>query len=149
MNIALQKLNQNNVREMQELLAVFSSVFEVENFVAPNDDYIAELLQNDSFIAIVATMDGRVVGGLTIYVLKQYYSEDSLAYLYDLAVLQKFQRQGIGKQIMEFTIRYCKSAGYKELYVQAEKIDEHAIDFYRVTKPSTEMTVVHFGYDLK
>lgn len=41
---------------------------------------------------------------------------------------------------------YCRINGYQEMFVQAEKIDDYAVAFYRSTKPSDELKAVHFSY---
>lgn len=93
-------------------------------------------------------MNTKIVGGLSVYILEQYYSKKPLAYLYDLAVLKEFQRKGVGRKLMEFVTRYCRQKGIEEVFVQADKADEYAIEFYRSTKPTNEEQVVHFTYRL-
>jgi aminoglycoside 3-N-acetyltransferase I len=62
--------------------------------------------------------------------------------------LQEYQRQGIGKSLVAFTNQYCRERGYEEVFVQADKADDYAIDFYRLTQPTAEEQVVHFYYKL-
>jgi aminoglycoside 3-N-acetyltransferase I len=38
--------------------------------------------------------------------------------------------------------------GFEEVFVQADKIDTNAVDFYRSTKPTEEEQVLHFYYRL-
>lgn len=71
-----------------------------------------------------------------------------MAYIYDLAVLTEYQRQGVGKQLIEFIKAYCEKQGSEGVFVQADKPDDYAIDFYRKTRPTTEEPVVHFSYNL-
>jgi aminoglycoside 3-N-acetyltransferase I len=71
-----------------------------------------------------------------------------LAYLYDLAVLPEYQRKGVGKKLINFTNSYCKERGFEEVYVQADKADDYALDFYRSTNPTKEEDVSHFYYKL-
>jgi aminoglycoside 3-N-acetyltransferase I len=82
-------------------------------------------------------------------VLDQYYSTKPLAYLYDLAVLTEYQRKGVGRKLIEFTNNYCRQEGFKEVFVQADKMDDYALDFYRSTNPTLEEQVVHFSYIFK
>ncbi|MDR7130285.1 aminoglycoside 3-N-acetyltransferase I [Algoriphagus sp. 4150] len=147
--IEMKVLMPNEIDEFQELISVFELVFEMENFKRPANSHLQGILAKDSFISIVALHNKKVVAGLTIYLLDQYYSDKKLAYLYDLAVLTEYQRKGIGKQLILFTKEYCKRNGFEELYVQAEKVDDYAIDFYRLTKPTAEDHVVQFSYILK
>jgi aminoglycoside 3-N-acetyltransferase I len=45
-------------------------------------------------------------------------------------------------------IKYCRERGYEEVFVQADKVDDYAIDFYRATPITAEEEVVHFYYSL-
>ena len=54
----------------------------------------------------------------------------------------------MGKRIVEFTNEYCRKKGFEEVFVQADKVNAYAIDFYRSTKPTDEEQVVHFYYKL-
>jgi len=86
------------------------------------------------------------VGGLTGYRLDPYYSEKPLAYIYDLAVKKERQRQGIGKKLIEEVTQYFANEGFEEVFVQADKEDDYALDFYRSTVPTEEEDVSHFYY---
>ncbi len=145
---AIQTLTSQDVAEFQQLLSVFETVFEMENINRPDISHLQRLLANESFFSVVALSGNAVVGGLTGYILEQYHSVKPLAYIYDLAVLTAYQRKGIGKELMKYTHEYCRQKGYQAMFVQAEKIDDYAIDFYRLTNPTTEEQVVHFTYVL-
>ena len=145
--IEIKKLNELDLDKFIELIRVFEDVFEMENFNIPDDDYLQKLLEKEDFFVFAATLKNRVVGGLTCYVLQQYYSKLPLVYIYDLAVKTKLQRQGIGTNLIAKVNEYCKEIGMEEVFVQADRIDDYAIDFYRKTG-GTEEDVVHFYYPL-
>ena len=138
----------DTVEDLNALIDVFDEVFGNEVGERPADDYIKNLLSQQTFRAITAKVDGEIVGGLTLYILDQYYSPKPLAYIYDLAVSGQFQRKGIGRRLIEFTNKYCRDQGFEEVFVQADKVDLFALDFYRATNPSFEEPVVHFTYRL-
>lgn len=73
------------------------------------------------------------MGGLTAYKLQQYYSSQLLVYIFDLAISTKSQRQGIGQSIIREFNLLCKNLGTEEVFVQADLVDDHAIDFYKKT----------------
>lgn len=145
----IKKLQTTDIKELNELISVFEIVFEMENLKRPGENYLTNLLKRDNFFAVVARSEHKLIAGLTVYILDQYYSEKPLAYIYDLAVLKEYQRKGIGKSLIRFTNEYCKQNGFEEVFVQADKIDDYAIDFYRLTNPSKEEQVVHFSYSLE
>lgn len=146
--IEVQLLEAGNLKELQALISVFEEVFEMEAYSPPSQSHLITLLKKDNFFAIIAKSQGKIIGGLTVYVIDQYYSERPLAHIYDLAVLSKFQRRGVGRRLIEFTISYCKDRGFEEVFVQAEKVDDYALDFYRSTTPTSEEEVVHYTYKL-
>lgn len=134
--------------ELDELISVFEDVFEMVDFKRPGQAHLESLLKKDSFFAVVAKFEKRIIGGLTAYVLDQYYSARPLAYIYDLAVKKEFQRQGVGGRLMAYTNDHCRKQGFEGVFVQAEKEDVHAIDFYRSTKPTGEKDAIDFSYNL-
>ncbi len=103
-------------------------------------------MKKPNFLTLVAKAGSKVLGGLTVYILDQYYSKKPLAYIYDLAVLKKFQRRGIGKSLIKYLTDYCKENGFEEVFVQADRIDDYALNFYRSTKVTNEEDVIHFYY---
>lgn len=149
MSINIKVLATNEISAFCELIKVFELTFEIENYKRPNITHLQNLLSKDYFIAIVAINNQKVVAGLTLYLLEQYHSEKTLVYLYDLAVLEEFQRQGIGKQLIQFTNDFCRTSGFEEVFVQADIEDEHAIEFYRATQPAIEGQFIQFSYFLK
>jgi aminoglycoside 3-N-acetyltransferase I len=149
MELEILILQSNNINELNELISIFEIVFGMENFERPTQAHLQNLLNRELFFAVVAKNGNKIIGGLTVYILDQYYSEKPLAYIYDLAVLAEYQRKGVGRKLIEFTNEYCRQNGFEEVFVQADKVDDYAINFYRSTKPSGEEHVVHFSYRLK
>lgn len=146
-DLEIKKLNSSDLNQFIELIRVFEDVFEIENFQMPKSEYLQTLLSRDDFFVFVSIFENQVIGGLTTYTLRQYYSEKPLVYIYDLAVLTKYQRQGIGKSLIQGINTYCKDLGVEEVFVQADLVDDYALDFYRSTGARAE-DVVHFYYPL-
>jgi len=147
MNPVILKLENQDLAPFIALIRVFEDVFEMEGFQMPDENHLQQLLEKDSFHVFVALVDNKVVGGLTAYTLQQYYSQRPLVYIYDLAVQTHHQRQGIGKMLMARINQYCQEMGMEEVFVQADEVDVHAIEFYRATGGIAEK-VVHFYYPL-
>ncbi|MCW7469358.1 GNAT family N-acetyltransferase [Leptospira kanakyensis] len=146
-NIEIKKLSSSELSQFIELIRVFEDVFEMKNFQMPSSNYLQNLLARDDFFVFVSILENQVIGGLTTYTLRQYYSEKPLVYIFDLAVLTKYQRKGIGKSLIQAVNAYCKKMGAEEVFVQADVIDDYALDFYRSTGGMPE-EVVHFTYPL-
>jgi ribosomal protein S18 acetylase RimI-like enzyme len=147
MNIQIQKLGDTDIDRFTDLIRVFEEVFEMTNFTMPEQAYLMQLLVKEDFFVFVALLDNKVVGGLTAYTLQQYYSVSPLVFIYDIAIDAAVQRQGVGKRLISNLTNYCKDNGYEEMFVLADEVDEHAIEFYRSTG-ATEGRVVNFNYTL-
>ena len=144
----IKKLDEGDITQFTDLIMIFEDVFEMRNFVLPDREYLKSVLARPGFLVFVALFENEIIGGLTAYVLDQYYSEKPLAYIYDLAVSREYQRQGVGKKLITAINAYCRKKGFEEVFVQADKVDGYALDFYRSTKPAAEEEVVHFYYTL-
>lgn len=146
-NVEIKKLHDTDFFQFKELILLFEDVFEMKDFIIPDDDHLLHLLEKDDFFVFVALSENKVIGGLTSYALEQYYSKKPLVYIYDLAVKTEFQRQGIGKLLISGITGYCKNIGIEEVFVQVDEIDEHALEFYYSTGAIAEK-IVHFYYPL-
>lgn len=144
----IKKLKGSDIDLFVELIRLFEDVFEMEAFSLPTKDYLQNVLLKPDFFVFVAIAGNKVVGGLTAYTLHQYYTTRPLAYIYDLAIARQFQRQGIGKKLIAATNLYCKEKGFEEVFVQADKVDDYALKFYRSTSPTAEEQTVHYFYTL-
>jgi aminoglycoside 3-N-acetyltransferase I len=146
-NIEIKKLEKTEIDKFMELIELFEDVFEMKNFKMPEKIYLEKLLSREDFFVFVALLDNKVIGGLTTYTLRQYYSTKPLVYIFDLAVQREMQRQGVGQKLIKGINTYCKELGVEEVMVQADLVDDYAIDFYKKTGGIPE-SVVHFGYPL-
>ncbi|KAA5549162.1 GNAT family N-acetyltransferase [Adhaeribacter rhizoryzae] len=147
MQVEIRKLDSQEIQLFKELIRVFEVVFEMKDFRIPEDEYLQKLLAQEGFYVFVTLQDAEVIGGLTAYTLNQYYSRLPLVYIYDLAVATQFQRKGIGQKLISGITSYCKQIGVEEVFVQADEVDDYALDFYHKTGATAEK-VVHFYYPL-
>jgi len=146
MQIEIKKLEGRNINEFISLIRLFEDVFEMKYFLMPDNKHLLNILKREDFIVFVAVKENQIIGGLTAYILEQYYSKKPLAYIYDIAVLTKYQKQGIGKKLIKEMTKYCTELDYEEVFVQVDKADDYAIEFYRKTQITNEEEVVHFNY---
>jgi aminoglycoside 3-N-acetyltransferase I len=144
---SFQLLQPGDTNKLTELLKVFEEAFEMKPFAALSPDYLNKLLQQPNFLIMTASVDEKIVGGLTSYLLPQYYSQTVHAYIHDLAVHSSFQRKGIGRQLIDAFMNECKKREIQEVFVAAEKADDYALEFYRATG-AEELESVHFFYKL-
>lgn len=110
----------------------------------PGADYLRRLLKSDSFIAIVALDDKKVIGGIAAYELRKFEQERSEIYIYDLAVTEPYRRAGIATALIEELKKVAIKRGAYVIFVQADQgvEDEPAIALY--TKLGQREDVLHF-----
>lgn len=141
----IKKLEKKDLPDFRKLIEIFKDVFENDCEI-PDDEYLKKLLSNKDFLVFVVKKNGEVIGGLTIYILHQYYNSKPLAYIYDVGIAKNFQGQGIGKKLIYEVCEYCKQNGIESAFVQAEDDDEAAINFYNQTKFNNQIRAIHFNY---
>jgi len=147
-NVTYKKLQVGDELIFFELVLLFNKEFESPNKDYVNIDNTTDLLRNPFFACIVAIKGDEVIGGLTGYELPMYDQIGSTLYLYDIAVGMNYQRKGIGSSLVRQLVEYCKTKQINDIFVQAEAIDQHAVDFYR--KLGGEISsVYHFTFTVK
>ena len=137
-----------NMEEFQDLLEVFREVFDWEESEFPDSSHLSNLLGNPYFLVLVAKAENQIVGGLTAYVLPGYQIKKSSIFIYDLGVATSFQRQGIGKKLLDSLLDYAKNHQIQDVFVDTELEDnEDALAFYRKTGFDSQVKVVQYSYD--
>jgi aminoglycoside 3-N-acetyltransferase I len=146
--VAVKVLASGDAPLMRELLDVFGEAFEdTETYSArrrPDDSYLQGLLGSDSFIALVATKRGQVVGGLAAYELRKFEQPRSEVYIYDLAVLEAHRREGVATALIRELQRLAALRDAWVIYVQADTGEEDAGAIALYSKLGTREDVLHF-----
>jgi aminoglycoside 3-N-acetyltransferase I len=141
----IEQLDKTATSDFIDLIEIFNDVFENGGQI-PDSEHLSKLLSNPDFKVFVAKVEGKVVGGLTVYILPQYYGTKPTAYVYDVGVTPQFQGQGLGKALIAEVCQYCAANGFVDAYVAAESDDTDAVNFYRKTKCSSELNAIQFTY---
>ncbi len=141
----VKKLNSDDVTSFKNLVEIFKEVFENEGEIA-NQEQLEKLLSNSDFFIFVVTIDNKIIGGLTGYILHRYYHSKPIAYIYDVGIEPNFRGKGYGQRLIAEVCNFCKLNGFEEAYVEAESDDIDAVNFYRKTKFSSEINAIHFTY---
>jgi aminoglycoside 3-N-acetyltransferase I len=135
----------DDVHLLRSMLALFGEAFEdPASYLEqqPSDEYLANLLSSDTFVAAVATDELSVVGGLAGYVLPKFEQARSEFYIYDLAVAAQYRRKGVATALIEQVGSVVAKRGVYVTFVQADYGDEAAIALY--TKLGSREDVMHF-----
>lgn len=144
-NLALRALDAADAPVLREMLGLFSEAFEDPESYSknqPTDEYLRGLLASDTFVAIAASVDSQVVGGLAGYILPKFEQQRSEFYIYDLAVQADFRRRGIATGLIECLKDLAAGRGIHVVFVQADHGDDPAIALY--TKLGSREDVIHF-----
>ncbi|MEM8839198.1 MAG: AAC(3)-I family aminoglycoside N-acetyltransferase [Pseudomonadota bacterium] len=147
-SIEIRRLAEGDVPTFRKLNRLFADCFEDhETYVnnAPPDTHLAGLLEKETIIPIVALTDDKVVGGLVAYELEKFEQERREFYIYDLAVDERFRRQGIATGMIEEIQAIARERQAWIVYVQADYVDEPAVALY--TKLGRREDVLHFDID--
>jgi aminoglycoside 3-N-acetyltransferase I len=139
------QLATNDIGLMQSLLLTFGEAFnEIDTYGGnqPSEEYLRQLLGGDSFVAVAAIENKKVVGGITAYELKKFEQQRSEIYIYDLAVAETHRRRGIATALINELKKIAVARGAYVIYVQADIGDESAIELY--TKLGIREDVLHF-----
>lgn len=132
--IEFKRLQKSDLGLLRELNEVFAEAFEDRDAYSakkPSDGYVSKLLAKDHVFVMVAKSHGRVVGGLVAYALEKIEQERSEIYIYDLAVAETFRRKGVARGLILELKEIGKKMGAWVLMVQADKVDEPAVQLYR------------------
>lgn len=114
----------------QAMFTLMADVFE-ERGAPLRDDYVRHLLSREDFVAVAAVRDGEPIGGITAYVLPMTRQEASELFIYDLAVHPDWQRQGVGRALLDALRREAAILGIDIMFVPADNGDGQAMEFYR------------------
>lgn len=143
--LSIRRLASRDVGLMEAMSSMFGQAFgEPETYAGarPGRNYLKQLLDSDSFIALAALKGGEVVGGIAAYVFHKFEQERSEIYIYDLAVAADHRRQGIGTALIQELKKIAVARGTYVIFVQADRGDKPAIALY--SKLGTREDIVHF-----
>jgi aminoglycoside 3-N-acetyltransferase I len=128
--VEVRRLTVADVALANAAFVMMTSVFG-EGGTTLDDDYVAALLSSQDLFAVVALRGGVPIGALTGHVLPMTRSMSSELFIYDLAVREDCQRQGIGRALVEHARALAADEGIGVAFVPADNEDEHALAFYR------------------
>jgi aminoglycoside 3-N-acetyltransferase I len=143
--ITLKGLTSDDVSLLRQLNALFANAFsdfKTYGNDLPSDAYMKDFLAKDHIVASVALAGEVVIGGLVAYELDKFEKARREFYIYDLAVDEKYRRQGIATSLINHLREIAKRRGAWVVYVQADYGDDPAVALYE--KFGVREHVLHF-----
>ncbi len=147
-NYQFKRLGPEDLPLMKQLIGLFKEVFELTERRIADEQRLTHLLAKPDFIIWVALSEGTIVGGLTAFELPMYYEQTDELFIYDIAVHPSYQRQGLGRRLLEELKTFGVSRGITCVFVDADVEDQHALDFYQSTG-GEGAEVKQFSYELR
>jgi aminoglycoside 3-N-acetyltransferase I len=141
----IDRLSATDAVRAREMNVLFGEAFADQDAYGaepPADVWFTEVLARDHVIALVATAEGRIVGGLVAYELDKLERARREIYIYDLAVAEPFRRRGVATALIGRLREIARSRGAWVIYVQADYGDDPAVALYE--KLGTREDVMHF-----
>lgn len=129
-SIEVRRLNADDTDLAQNALRIMAEVFD-EPSEALSKAYVASLLARRDFWVLAALQDGKPMGGVTAHALPMTRSESKELFIYDLAVTEAHQRQGVGRALILALRKLAAADGITVAFVPADNEDTHALSFYR------------------
>jgi aminoglycoside 3-N-acetyltransferase I len=146
-SLVVRQITPHDVALMEALLAVFGDAFRDPDSYAtnrPSASYLRRLLSSDYFIALAASKNDEIVGGIAAYELRKFEQERSEIYIHDLAVAAANRREGIATALIEELKKTAAARGAYVIFVQADTGAEDAAAIALYSKLGTRENVLHF-----
>jgi len=130
----LQKVQELNLKLFEKEHKEFDSLLNLDwTFGKTGTKYYQDRISKDDGCVFVAIVDNKIVaylcGGLTK--AEDYRILPIVAELENTFVLDEFRSKGIGKQLYNKFIDWCKTKNVGKIRVEASAQNELAIKFYR------------------
>ena len=96
----------------------------------PTVDHTRRFLGNVNHYFYVAEVDGELAGFLLAYKMERCDGERAMMFLYEIEVLSRHRRQGVGRALVEAVKEECERRGFLKMFVLTEESNEPAQRLY-------------------
>jgi len=93
---------------------------------------VKAFLDEKQNIALVAKLNGKVIGLLYGYSLSDFYGRAGQAqfYVYSIDIHTEYRDKGYGSHFMQLAVKWAKDNGFRKLYLSAEEENKRACRVY-------------------
>ena len=137
MGVKIRKARKEDIPHIRNLV-VELAIFEKEpNAVLIDNEYYLKSFENGLFSAMVADLNGEIVG-MAIYYMSFSTWKGKMLWLEDLLVSSDYRRKGIGQKIFDAVIMEAKSENAALMKWQVLDWNEIALNFYHKNEATIE-----------
>lgn len=88
-----------------------------ECFGGSNDiKYYEKYNKKESYVIFVAKINDEIVGSITAYKIDLFtFSFQPVIELFNVCVSERYRKQNIGKELLNYVIKYAKDNGYRQI----------------------------------
>ncbi|KAA0257068.1 GNAT family N-acetyltransferase [Deferribacter autotrophicus] len=121
------------IDDLPHIYKLGEKVFTLQNY--PNlyrvwdENEVAEFFINDKESCFVAEIDGKIAGFILSYVVNKALIK--YGYLVWLCVDEEYKKQGVASKLFDEFKKYMEKNGVVTLFVDVEKSNEEALNFFR------------------
>ena len=128
-NLLVRHAGQNDLPDILRLVRELAAYEKAEDQVSADLETYRSSFKNQHFEALVAVLDGEVVG-TALYYRRFSTWKGPILYLEDFIVSENHRGKGIGKRIFEVFIGEAKARGWAMCMWQVLEWNQPAIEFY-------------------
>ena len=132
MSITIRKIQETDNAELATIIRSCFHDFEVETegtvYVDPTTDDLFDLFKKEKSALFVAEMDGKLCGCCGIFPTEGL--PENCAELVKFYLHKDFRGTGIGRKLMEKSIRFAGEMGYKSIYIESLPEFSTAVSIY-------------------
>ncbi len=97
-----------------------------------DDKWVEDFLVNQHNYVIACLSGASPIGFLLAYEL-QRYDKNGMLYIHEVNVLPQYQRQGIGRRLIEETVKICNERALFKIFLITNKSNTAACSLYNIT----------------
>lgn len=86
----------------------------------PEEEYLKQWLENEQNHVFLMLDAGKIIAGLTAFTLPMYAHKSVELFIYELDVAADLQGRGIGTQLVQYCLDWCRHEGIYCTYVATE-----------------------------
>ena len=111
-------------------------------------DVLKESLENRDYELLVVELEGRTVGFVDQWIVRDFVHGAKLSHIQSLYVTPQYRGKGIGSKLLQAIIENAKTKGVSEVHVTTEFNNRRAIELYKRQGLVKESLQLEMGFTL-